>query len=178
MANLAATVAAIEKYCGFPAARIRTVAERLLEAKLLEPGAPGVAVVIGPADLALLIFGLASGAPLRAVADRTADLCSCVPDGIDVNVMPEAIRSTQRTAFDVLHDIVWNAAHGDGQLRFDVEVVETFPEVSFRTPDGVARFQPAGSLSGHWQSGKQRCATTIPHSALLLAARNLFSEKN
>ncbi|WP_027060539.1 hypothetical protein [Mesorhizobium loti] len=174
MANLAATTAAIEKYCGFSAGRIRTVAERLLEAKLLEPGAPGVAVAIKQADLALLLLALASGAPLRAVADATANLASCIPDGADVSVMPEAIKPVQRTAFDVLHDIIWSP---DALSVTAIEICETWPEVTFRTPDGVARFVSAGTLASHWQGGKQRRATTIPTSAISLAARNLFGER-
>ncbi|TGV06242.1 hypothetical protein EN816_35705, partial [Mesorhizobium sp. M8A.F.Ca.ET.173.01.1.1] len=80
MPNLAASVAALS-YCGFKAAKARTVARRLTEERLIEPGAPGVAVEITPADFALLLLAVASGAPLRAVADVTANLASCVPNG-------------------------------------------------------------------------------------------------
>lgn len=172
MANLAATVAAIDQYVGFPAARARTVLERLLEAQLIEPGAPGVAVVIEPSDFVLLLLALSSGAPLRAVADVTAKLASCVPDGVDVNVMPEDVRPAKRTAFDLLHDLVWSP---DASPVTAVEVCETWPEVCFRTNDGLVRFQPSGTLTGHWQSNKQRRATTIPASAIALAARKLFA---
>lgn len=170
-------MAALSKYCGFQAARTRTVARRLLEDGILTPGAPGVAVQISEADFVLLLMGVASGAPLRAVADVTAKLIGCVLSGVDVSIMPESIRPGESLAFDRLHDLVWNAAHGDGQMRFDVEVVETFPEIAFRRPDGVARFIPPGTAAGYWQSSKQRRSTIIPHSALLLAATNLFGEK-
>lgn len=176
MATLAATVAALENHCGFPAARTRTAARRLLEDNLLTPGAPGVAVEINEADFALLLLAIASDAPLSKVTKATTDLADTVPNGVDVAVMPEAIRPAKRTAFDVLHDVVWNAAHGDGQLKFDVEVVATWPEVAFHGADGVAHFLPPGSLPGHWQSDKQRRSTLIPPSALFLATRNLFGD--
>ncbi|WP_315924839.1 hypothetical protein [Mesorhizobium sp. SP-1A] len=176
MATLAATAAVLETYGGFPAARTRTVARRLLEDNLLTPGAPGVAVAINESDFALLLLAIASGAPLSKVTKATTELASTTPNGVGVSVMPEAIRPTRRTAFDVLHDIIWNTAYGDGQSKFDVEVVATWPEVAFHAADGVARFLPPGSLAGHWQSAKQRRATVIPYAALFLAARNLFGE--
>ncbi len=177
MATLAATVAALDKYCGFPAARTRTVARRLLEDNLLTPGAPGVAVEISEADFALLLLAVASDAPLSRVAKATAELADTVPNGVDVAVMPEVVCAVRRTAFDVLHDIIWNAAHGDGHLKFGIEVVATWPEVAFHADDGTAHFLPAGALAGHWQSDKQRRSTLIPHIALFLVAQNLFGGK-
>lgn len=174
MANLAATVAALETYCGFPAARTRTVARRLLEDRMLTPGAPGVAVEINEADFALLLVGLASGAPLSRVADVTTELANGVPSGVDVMVMPEARRPARTTAFDVLHDIIWNAAHGDSDLMYDVEVVEAFREVAFHNTEGVIRFVPAGVDASRWQSSKQRSSTRIPHGAIAAAAHELF----
>ncbi|TIW28767.1 MAG: hypothetical protein E5V63_03915 [Mesorhizobium sp.] len=173
MANIAATVAAIDQYAGFSAARAGTVLERLLEAHLIEPGAPGVAVVINPSDFAILLLAMASGAPLRAVADRTVELFECVPDGVDVGAMPEAIRPAQRTAFDMLHDLIWSP--GTSPVTA-VEICESWPEVTFHTRDGVVRFQPAGSLAGHWAGNKQRRATTIPASAIALASEKLFGD--
>ncbi|TIT40685.1 MAG: hypothetical protein E5W76_15870, partial [Mesorhizobium sp.] len=139
MANIAATVAAIDQYAGFSAARAGTVLERLLEAQLIEPGAPGVAVVINPSDFAILLLAMASGAPLRAVADRTVELFQCVPDGVDVDVMPESIRPAKRTAFDYLHDLVWSP---DTSPITAVEICETWPEVTFHTRNGIVRFLP------------------------------------
>lgn len=173
MPNIASAVAALHDYCGFPAARARTVARRLTEDGLIEPGAPGVAVEINPADFALLLLAVASGAPLRSVADVTASLASCVPNGVDVGVMPESIRPAQRTAFDYLHDLVWSP---DTSPVTAVEVVETFVEVVFHTRDGVVRFQPAGALAGHWSGSKQRRATAIPAGAIALAAKHLFGD--
>jgi hypothetical protein len=177
MANLAATVAALETYCGFPAARSRTVARRLLDNELLSPGGPGVAVEVNEADLVLLLLAVASGAPLSKVANVTAQLAEAVPDGVDVDVMPEGIRPLKRTAFDILHNLICNAAHSGAQMKFDVEVVGTWPEVAFHGGDGVARFVPAGAPADRWQSDKQRKSTTIPHAALYLAARNLFGAR-
>ncbi|RUX49609.1 hypothetical protein EOA33_12010 [Mesorhizobium sp. M4A.F.Ca.ET.050.02.1.1] len=173
MANIAATMAALQHDCGFRAARAGTVLERLLEAQLIEPGAPGVAVVINPSDFAILLLAMASGAPLRAVADRTVELFECVPDGVDVDVMPEAIRPSKRTAFDYLHDLVWSP---DTSPITAVEICETWPEVVFHTRNGIVRFLPAGALAGHWQGNKQRRATTIPTSAIALAAEKLFGD--
>ncbi|RWE46906.1 MAG: hypothetical protein EOS79_11050 [Mesorhizobium sp.] len=172
MPNLASAVAALHDYCGFPAARVRTDARRLIEDKLIEPGAPGVAVEISQADFVLLLLAVASGAPLRSVADVTANLASCVPNGVDVDVMPESIRPARRTAFDLLHDLVWSP---DASHIIAVEVCETWPEVTFHTRDGVVRFQPAGTLARHWAGNKQRRATTIPASAIALAAKHLFA---
>ncbi|TIP03858.1 MAG: hypothetical protein E5X72_14220 [Mesorhizobium sp.] len=173
MANLAATVAAIDQYAGFPAARARTVLERLLEAQLIEPGAPGIAVVIGPSDFAILLLAMASGAPLRAIADRTVELFNCIPNGVDLDVMPEAIRPSQRTAFDFLSDLVWSP---DTSPITAVEICESWPEVTFHTRHGVVRFQPPGTVPGRWQGNKQRRATTIPASAIALASRHLFGD--
>ncbi|TIO52966.1 MAG: hypothetical protein E5X80_05050 [Mesorhizobium sp.] len=173
MPNLASAVAALHDYCGFPAARVRTDARRLIEDKLIEPGAPGVAVEINPADFALLLLAVASGAPLRSVADITASLASCVPNGVDVGVMPEAIRPAKRTAFDLLHDLVWSP---DNSPVTAIEVCESWPEVTFHTRDGIVRFQPAGALAGHWSGNKQRRATTVPASAIALAAKHLFGD--
>ncbi|RUW17345.1 hypothetical protein EOA60_30935 [Mesorhizobium sp. M1A.F.Ca.IN.020.06.1.1] len=172
MPNLAASVAALS-YCGFKAAKARTVARRLTEERLIEPGAPGVAVEITQADFALLLLAVASGAPLRSVADVTAKLASCVPDGVNLDVMPEVIRPAQRTAFDFLHDLVWSP---DTSPVTAVEVCENWPEVTFHTRDGVVRFQPAGTLAGHWSGSKQRRATTIPAGAIALAAKHLFGD--
>jgi hypothetical protein len=174
MANLAATAAAIENYCGFPAARTRTVARRLLEDRMLTPGAPGVAVEISEADFALLLIGVASVAPLSRVADVTAELADAVPCGVDVGIMPEAIRPSRTTAFDVLSDTIWNAAYGDGRLSFDVEITSNFPEVAFHNGNGTVRFVPAGIDSTRWQSAKQRSSTRVPHAAIAAAARALF----
>ncbi|TGV61538.1 hypothetical protein EN784_03930 [bacterium M00.F.Ca.ET.141.01.1.1] len=173
MPNLAAAVAVLQNHCGFKAARSRTVARRLLEDGLIEPGAPGVAVEITQADFALLLLAVASGAPLRAVAEAVASLASCVPDGVDVGVMPESIRPAERIAFDFLHDLVWSP---NSSPVTAVEICETWPEVTFHTRDGVVRFQPAGTLAGHWQSSKQRRATRIPGSAIALAAKHLFGD--
>ncbi|TGP22660.1 MULTISPECIES: hypothetical protein [unclassified Mesorhizobium] len=131
-----------------------------------------MAVEIFQADFALLLLAVASGAPLRSVADVTANLASCVPDGVDVNVMPEGMRPAKRTAFDLLHDLVWSP---DTSPVTAVEVCESWPEVTFHTRDGVVRFQPAGTLAGHWSGNKQRRATTIPASAIALAAKHLFA---
>jgi hypothetical protein len=177
MINLAATVAALEKYCGFPPARTRTVARRLLEEGLLTPGAPGVAVEINESDAALLLLGVASGATLSRVADVTAELADTVPDGIDVAVMPTAVRPAKLTALDILHGQIFNAARNNHAVVADVEVVETFPEVVFHLPEGVARFQPIGTLAGHWQSDRQRRATRIPGAAIAHTAHSLFGEK-
>ncbi|RWK17055.1 MAG: hypothetical protein EOR43_28850 [Mesorhizobium sp.] len=174
MPNLASAVAALHDYCGFPAARVRTDARRLIEDKLIEPGGPGIAVEITQADFALLLLAVASGAPLRAVADRTVELFNCVPNGVDVGAMPEAIRPAKRTAFDLLHDLVWSP---DTSPVTAVEVCENWPEVTFHTRDGVVRFQPAGALAGHWSGSKQRRATTVPASAIALAAKHLFGEQ-
>ncbi|QDB99776.1 hypothetical protein [Mesorhizobium sp. 8] len=176
MATLAATAAALETNGGFPAARTRTVARRLLEDNILTPGAPGIAVEINESDFALLLLAIASDAPLSKVTKATTELANTVPNGVDVSVMPEAVRPAGRTAFDVLCDIIWDAAHGDGQMKFDVEVVATWPEVAFHAADGIAHFMPPGSLPDHWQSAKQRRSTVIPYVALFLVARNLFGE--
>ena len=175
MPTVAATVAALETYCGFPAARTRQTARRLLEDKLLTPGGPGIAVEITEADFALLLLGVASGASMPTVADATVALAECVANGVDV--MPKGIRPAKTTAFDLLHDVVWNAAHGDGSLKVDVEVCETWREVAFHTPEGVSRFVSAGEDASRWQSDRQRRSTRIPHTALFLAARNLFGGK-
>lgn len=172
MPNIASAVAALHDYCGFPAARARTVARRLTEDGLIEPGAPGVAVEINPSDFALLLLAVASGAPLRSVADVTANLASCVPNGVDVDVMPESVRPEKRTAFDYLSDLVWSP---DASPITSVEVVETWPEVVFHTRDGVVRFQPAGAPAGHWSDNRQRRATAVPAGAIALAARKLFA---
>lgn len=177
MPNIAATVAALENYCGFPAARTRQVVRRLLADELLTQGGPFKAVEINEADFALLLLSVASGAAIPRVSAVTVALAEAVPDGVDVGVMPASTRPLKRTALDVLSDLVWNAAHGDGQMRFDVEIVATWSEIAFHGADGIARFVPAGTLANHWQSNKQRQSTTIPHAALFLAARNLFGEK-
>jgi hypothetical protein len=119
---------------------------------------------------------VASGAPLSRVADVTAELADTVPNGVDVNVMPAAVRPARRTALDVLHGQIFNAARDSTALVSDLEVVETFTEAVFSLPEGVSRFQPLGTLAGHWQ-GKQRRSTRIPGSAIYLAARKLFGEK-
>lgn len=176
MANLAATMAALETYCGFPAARSRTVARRLLEDKLLPPGAPGVAVEISEADFALLLMAVASDVPLSRVVDAAAQMANAVPNGGDTSVMPKTVRPARLTALDMLHGQIWNAARDPQAVTADVEIVETWPEVALISPDGVMRFQPSGTLVGHWQSPKQRRATRIPGSAIALAAHNLFGE--
>lgn len=177
MAKIAATVAALEHYCGFPAARTKQVARRLLEEGILEPGGAFRAVQINEADFALLLLAVASGTPIPRVADATVALADSVPNGIDVDVMPETIRPPKRTAFDILHHQIWNAARNADAVVADLEVVETWPEVVFHLPEGVARFQPAGTLANHWQGAKQRRATRIPGAPIALAARNLFGEQ-
>ncbi|RLP21979.1 hypothetical protein, partial [Mesorhizobium sp. YM1C-6-2] len=119
----------------------------------------------------------ASGAAMPTVADVTVQLAECVPSGVDVDIMPEALRPAKRTALDILHNLIWNAVHSDGSLKFDIEVVETWREVAFHSAAGVVRFVPAGEDSSRWRSGKQRRTTRIPYSALFLAARNLFGDK-
>ena len=177
MANLAATVAAFERYMGFPPARTRTVARRLLEDGILTPGAPGVAVEINEADATLLLLGVASGATLSRVADVTAELADTVPGGIDVNIMPSAMRPAKRAAFDILHGQIFNAAHDPHAVVSDLEVVESWPEVVFHLPEGVARFQPIGTLAGHWGGSRQRRSTRIPGGAIALMSHHLFGEK-
>ncbi|RWN99373.1 hypothetical protein [Mesorhizobium sp.] len=177
MAKLAAAPAALETYCGFPAARTRQVDRRLLEEGLLEPGAPFVSVEINEADFTLLLLAVASGAPIPRVGDVTVLLAGAVPNGIDVAVMPDNIRPAKMTAFDVLHGQIWSAARHSDAIVSDLEVVETWPEVVFHLPEGAARFHPAGSLANHWQGSKQRRSTRIPGSAIAHTAKNLFGGK-
>lgn len=177
MANLAATVAAFEKYCGFSPARTRTVARRLLEDEILTPGAPGVAVEINEADVAILLLGVASGVTLSRVADITAELADTVPDGINVTIMPATVRPAKRTALDILHGQIFAAARDPHAVVSDLEVVESWPEVVFHLPEGVARFQPVGTLAGHWRGSQQRRSTRIPGAAIALMSHRLFGEK-
>lgn len=182
MTTVAPTVAALEQYCGFGAGRVRANVRALTEGGLIAPGAPGVSVQISEADFVLVLLAVASAAPLHAVADTVAKLASLVPNGIDVDVMPAGIRPAKRTAFDVLHEIVWSAAHGDIEAqarvsKINIEVVGTWPEVSMHTAEGIVRFQPVGALAGHWGGNKQRRATIIPGSALVDCVRALFAKE-
>lgn len=178
MPTIAATTAAFESYLGFPAKRPRQAIRRLLEANLIAPGGPGKAVEITEADFALILLSVASGAEMPRVADVAVELAETVPHGVDVDIIPETVRPPKRTAFDILHGLIWNAAHCDGSLKLDVEVVENFREVAFHSADGVARFVLAGGDATRWQSDKQRRSTRIPSSALFLAVRSLFGGKN
>jgi len=173
MAKLSAVVTALNHYCGFSAARVRTVARRLLEAELLTPGAPGVAVEIYEFDFCFLLLAVASGVPLSRVAKATTDLAATVPAGTDA--MPEELKP-KGCAFDVLHDLVWSAVHGNGSLKADLEVVGQWPEVAFHTSSGVARYLSLGALPNRWQGSKARTSTTVPNSALALAVKNLFGD--
>lgn len=173
MATLAATAVALEKHCGIDAARTRTVARRLLEDELIPPGAPGVAVEIDEGSLAVLLLGVASGAPLRSVADVTTELAESVPLGINISVMPEHLRPKQKTAFEILHNAVWRGAHGPGLPGFDIEIVERPLGVVFHAPEGSAHFHPPGThLGGFTRS------TRIFGAALVDALKELFGGKN
>lgn len=178
MATLAAAAAALEEYCGFPASRTRTVARRLLEEEILTPGAPGVAVDINEADLAFLLLAVASGAPLSRVADKTTELVGAVPDGFDINVMPEHLRPESRTVFDILHHQIFSVARNIKATVSDIEVVETFPEVVLYLGKWISIFRPAGADVPRLGTSKQRRSTRIPGTAISLAAHHLFSEAN
>ncbi|TGQ94617.1 hypothetical protein EN851_03415 [Mesorhizobium sp. M8A.F.Ca.ET.208.01.1.1] len=179
MATLAAASAALEKYCGFPASRTRTVARRLLEEEILTPGAPGVAVDLNEADFALLLLGVASGAPLSRVADKTAELAEAVSDRFDTRVMPAHLRPESATAFEILHGQLFNAARNIKAIVSDVEVVETYPEIVLHLDNKwISIFRPVGADVPRVGTSKQRRSTRIPATAIVLAAHNLFSEAN
>jgi len=178
MATIAETVAALERHLGFDAARCRTIIRKLIDAELIPSGAPGVAVEIGDPEFAMVIIALAAAPSLRKAADTVATYDEMTPSGVWREGMP--IRRT--SAFEYLVDAV-HAACGDLDAQKAVsgllfEFCETWPEMAVHSPDGTSRFVSAGADSAHWQSGKQRRATTISGTALIQCARELFTEKH
>lgn len=176
MATIAETVAAIERHLGFDAARCRTIIRKLIDDELIPAGAPGVAVEIGESEIAMAIIALAAARSLRKAADTVATYDEMTPAGVWREGMP--IKRT--SAFEYLVDAV-HAACGDIEAQktvsdLQLEFCETWPEMAVHSPDGTTRFVLAGAISSHWQSGKQRRATTISGTALIQCARELFGK--
>jgi hypothetical protein len=166
-------VAALARHVGLPLKRIRGVAVALTEAGVLPPGSPGHAPELDPEHVVSLLIGSCVETPLRAVGDAVREYRALRPGGVPLQDAPASLRSAGG-ALDIWADI---AVHGDADvLRGDrIEIVTSWPEVAIHTDGRVNRFQPLGTLPGHWQAHGHRKSVIIDGAAFVAALNELFS---
>lgn len=173
MPTLNHAIDALSRHVGFPAARLRSLARRLQDADVLPSGAPGVAPEVKLQHVIDLIIAVASDATLRRAATAVETYRATTPGGADLSRAPASVRVDAGRQFEAVARL---AMDGDTDARRTrVEIVSTWPEVVFLFEDGTAhRFQPVGTLSGHWQMLGHRRATTINGAAFADAIIELF----
>ena len=173
MPTLNQAIDALARHVGFHPSRLRTIARRLQDADVLPSGAPGVAPEVQLRHVVDLIIAVASDATLRRASGAVETYRATTPGGADLSQAPASVRVD---AGQQLEAVARLAMDGDTDARrMRVEVVSTWPEVVFLFEDGTAhRFQPVGTLSGHWQMLGHRRATTINGAAFADAIIELF----
>lgn len=173
MPTLHQAIDALSRHVGFPAARLRSMSRRLQDADVLPSGAPGVAPEVQLQHVIDLIIAVASDSTLRRAATAVETYRATTPGGADLSQAPASVRAT---AGQQLESLARLAMDGDTDARrMRVEIVCSWPEVVFLFEDGTAhRFQPVGTLSGHWQTLGHRRATTINGAAFADAIIELF----
>lgn len=170
MPTISAALAALERHCGFPQSRSRTIARRLQEGGSLPLGASGTKPLIDDDGFVALFVALAGDTTLHEAAPRTQRLLEMIPGGGSLVGAPAHIP----TARGALLDLV-DAARADDDLPLFIEVVTNFDELSITWPgDIVERFSPLGSLPGHWQVTSHRRATIVTGAAFAKAVRATF----
>lgn len=173
--TLNAAKGAIEHRIGFPASRIRTIAQRLQEHGLLPSGAPGVSPELDIEHVVVLVLALATDTTLAKVAEAVGVYGSMSPGGADVTVAPASIPRNAREALLAFAEL---AIDGNSLSSISVEVVATWPEISLLWTDGTAqRFREVGALASHWADGRHRRSTTINGNAFAAVFADLFGVK-
>jgi hypothetical protein len=181
MAALKAALGAIERHCGFPTSRTANIARRLQEGGLLPFGRPGLAPDLDIGDFATLLIGIATDTGLRTTAETTRRYADLPPHGIDLTGAPNSIYP--RTAHEQLDLLIEHAVTGDQTSDLTtgtvVNVCLSWPEITFRHRDDgtVRRFQPIGTVPGHWQAINHRRSVEISGLALHYAARAIFRDQ-
>lgn len=173
-----AVEALVSRLC-FDPPRCRAVARALTEAGRLPAGSPGHAPTLDAWHLVDLLLGVAADVPLRAVAATVTNYRGLAPGGADLSTAPQHLRRTAGDHLDILAEM---AANGTLEAQREVaaikiEIVTSWPEIAIHEAGKTYRFQPVGSLSGHWQDGKHRRAVTINGAALVEAIRDLFPKE-
>ncbi|HEY8577597.1 MAG TPA: hypothetical protein VIL88_14820 [Devosia sp.] len=180
MATVAETVAAIAAATETKPGWVLHLARRLQEAGILPTGSASAPAAVHIEHVASLLLALLSGAQLKAAATAVhvyGDMRRC---GVDVTIMPEAMRPPVTVARDYLEHVLHLFAAGSaddqrGLPQMQLEFVSNWPELTilFGKGEDPWRFVPAGELATHWRSGAIRKSTTITGAALREIVRRL-----
>jgi hypothetical protein len=171
MATLTEAVAALERHGGFPVSRSRSIARQLQDSGVLSLGAPGVAPAIDREGFAALFMALAADNVVRAAPANVETFFAMTPGGLPLAGAPLSI-GTARSEILALIDTAMEAPADLQHLQ--IELVSNWPELAIHWPDRVQRYQPVGTIPGHWQSPTHRRATTVTGPAFVAAVRATF----
>jgi hypothetical protein len=170
-------VDALARRIGLESKRVRAVAIALTAARVIPSGAPRTPPELDPEHVVSLLIGSCLDVPLRAVAECVVAYRGLTPGGASLVGAPASLR-TAGNFLDIWADI---AIHGDAAdlLRRDrLEIVSNWPEIALHETGNVKRWQPVGSLAGHWQSSGHRKSTTINGAAFIDAIQELFGARS
>lgn len=163
---------AIERHLGLSTSRARQYAQRLREGDEFASGAPGKSPDIQVEDVVSLVIAVAIDGPVYQAAETVRAYRNLTPGGASLDGAPAYIG----TAGDYLDAWAKLVIEDKASVlrRDQIEIDTAFPAITIHAANGTKRFQPVGSVSGHWESKGHRRAVTISGAALADALVELF----
>ncbi|WP_414462706.1 hypothetical protein [Hyphomicrobium sp. DY-1] len=178
--DLGSVVTAFERELGLGAARSRSVARCLSEAKIVPAGAAHAPARYDFRDVGSLLLGVCADVTLPNVAETVVTLDRLMPNGIVVDdEMPERLKSKLFRAGHALDALLEAAVEDDDTLRsIDyIEVVSSWPEISIHWSVGEPeRYREPGKDARQWGAMHMR-SIKIPGKALFQCIRRLFADE-
>lgn len=173
MPTLNSALVALERHVDFPQSRSRTTAQRLQEAQLLPLGSPGVAPQIDHRHFVRLFVALAADTTHREAPAAVRTYLAMTPGGMPITAdTPASVVRCESELSALVASAVWTP---EDLRHLMVEVTANWPEIAIHWAHGpVQRYQPVGSLAGHWGATTHRRAITVPGAAFRDAVRATF----
>ena len=173
MPTLNTALAALERHTGFPQSRSRGISRRLQEDGLLPLGAPGIAPQIDAGGFIRLFVALAADTTVHTAPDAARTYLAMTPGGTPITA--DTPMSIGRAESELLALVETALADPYDMRHLNIEVVGNWPELAVHWADGsVHRYQPVGSLAGHWGAATHRRAITVTGVAFRDAVRATF----
>jgi hypothetical protein len=175
-------VDAIARHIGLDQKRVRAVAITLTAAHIIPSGAPRTPPQLDPEHVVSLVIGICIDVHLRAVAETVIAYRELGLPGHDASGMPASVAAKFYSAGDYLDVLADMAAFGTLDAQSDVskmkiEIATSERAIAILHSDSDAqRFQPAGTLAGHWQASGHRASVLINGSAFVSVLRELFAK--
>ncbi|MBP1848494.1 hypothetical protein J2046_006790 [Rhizobium petrolearium] len=166
--------AALDRHVGLPQPRTMIVARRLREAGAFPSGATGVSPILELENFLDLLIAVASACPAHKARQTVEAFKAMTPGGADLSEAPASVRATAGRQLAAIAEL---AIEGDADMRkLNLEFIKTWPEFAVHFDGGeTQRFQPIGSVAGHWQAAGHRTSTAINGAALADALKELFA---